>query len=89
MELSKDEIFAPLRHQVFITLLISALLFFIVFFLVILFGRRYIRQLRTITKSVEKFSAADFTEEVPVLSKDELGSLSLSFNRMAAELRVF
>jgi two-component system NtrC family sensor kinase len=45
------------------------------------------RELRTLRAGAERMGHGDFSVELPVERKDELGSLAQAFNRMAQELR--
>jgi NtrC-family two-component system sensor histidine kinase KinB len=44
---------------------------------------------RSLTASIKKVGEGHLDQEVPVLSSDELGVLSVSFNQMAAQLREY
>src|SRR5262245_4770327 len=44
------------------------------------------RGVRTLTEGAERLAGGDLTTRVPVESKDEIGRLSATFNRMAEEL---
>jgi len=55
--------------------------------LVILINRQISRPLRTLQASAQSISQGDLNQQVPVHSKDELGSLAESFNKMTADLK--
>jgi two-component system sensor histidine kinase BaeS len=61
------------------TLLISLLLG-------VLLSRTLTRPIRELTNATQAVAAGDLTRQVPVRSRDELGKLADSFNRMSAEL---
>lgn len=89
VEIEKEQIFSPLTKQISISIFIALLLFVIVFVFIILVGNRFTRQLNYLTESVEKYSKRDFSVRAPVLSNDEIGLLSLTFNNLATELQGF
>jgi two-component system, NtrC family, sensor histidine kinase KinB len=45
--------------------------------------------LMTVTSSIRRVGEGNLAQTVPVLSKDELGVLAISFNQMAAQLRQY
>jgi len=49
-------------------------------------SRRLTRNLARVTEGAERLAKGDLTVRVPVRSKDELGELAASFNRMAEDL---
>jgi signal transduction histidine kinase len=53
----------------------------------VLLGRSIIGPLQEITAATEEFAEGDLTRHITVNSRDELGVLANSFNRMAEELR--
>ena len=55
--------------------------------LALLASRALVRPIRALVGASTKLAAGDFTVEVPVGSKDELGTLSSAFNSMVATLR--
>jgi serine phosphatase RsbU (regulator of sigma subunit) len=50
-------------------------------------SNRMTRQLSTLTAGAERLAAGDLDARVPVRSGDEIGRLSETFNRMAAEMK--
>ncbi len=54
--------------------------------LAFLLSRTLTRPIRELTAATRAVSAGQLTQEVPVRSRDELGELAASFNRMNAEL---
>ena len=51
-----------------------------------LLARGMTQPIRDMAKGAERLSRGDYSERVPVTTKDELGRLAESFNRMASEL---
>lgn len=49
--------------------------------------RRLLRPLERMMGTAQRIAGGDFTDEVPVASRDEVGRLSEAFNRMSASLR--
>jgi len=60
-------------------------------FLAAFFGLSHglLNPLRSLTASIKEVGEGNLDQTVPVLSKDELGLLAESFNRMAAQLKVY
>lgn len=54
--------------------------------LAVLLARTLTRPLRELTAATQAVAQGDLDHQVPVRSKDELGELATSFNRMSAEL---
>lgn len=52
----------------------------------ILLAQQLTRPLRLLTSATRAVAAGDFSQEVPVTSRDELGDLALDFNHMAQAL---
>lgn len=50
-------------------------------------ARRFTRPLQRLTEAAERFAAGDLQARVEVGSSDELGTLGLTFNRMASRLQ--
>ena len=50
--------------------------------------RSILRPLRLLTEGAERIKSGDLTEPIPVLSNDEIGRVSESFNQMSASLRM-
>ncbi len=51
-----------------------------------LFARTLSRPLREIAAGIRAFSRGDFTSQVPVRSRDEVGQVAAAFNQMSADL---
>ncbi len=60
-------------------------------FLAAFFGLSHglLNPLRSLTASIKQVGEGNLDQTVPVMSKDELGLLAGSFNRMAAQLKVY
>jgi NtrC-family two-component system sensor histidine kinase KinB len=52
-------------------------------------SRGLLSPLRSLTSSIKKIGEGNLDQNVPVLSKDELGVLAISFNQMASQLRQY
>ncbi|RRJ82862.1 diguanylate cyclase [Aestuariirhabdus litorea] len=49
--------------------------------------RSIVQPIHRVTEAMEAVSRGDMSQKVPVLGKDELGSMAKSFNRMSSELQ--
>lgn len=68
-------------------LLLGALgTFAVALLLAVLLSRTLTRPIRELTGATRALAGGDFSPQVPVRSRDELGELANSFNRMSAEL---
>jgi signal transduction histidine kinase len=65
----------------------SAAAFVLALALSSVFTRRLLRPLTDMTGTAQRIAEGDYTGEVPVISRDEVGRLSEAFNRMSASLR--
>jgi NtrC-family two-component system sensor histidine kinase KinB len=52
-------------------------------------SRGLINPLRSLTASIKRVGEGNLDQTVPVISKDELGVLAISFNQMASQLRQY
>lgn len=80
------EAFAPviaLRNQ---TLLGAALLVLMAMIAVIIFAHYTLKPISTLREAAFKFGQGDLKVRVPIVSKDEIGQLGISFNQMAQSL---
>lgn len=86
VEVDKDEINAPISRMKMGTLALFAVLSAFIGILFLSFRRGVIAPLNRVSDAANKIAGGDFKVEIPVLSGDEIGMLSESFNRMAREL---
>lgn len=86
--LAFDEIYNKkmlfLRGLLFAMLAID-IVFFAIGYLVAI---RIVRPLKTLSEVAAKVGSGDFTARAPIASKDEVGELAISFNKMAADLNI-
>lgn len=69
------------------TLLVVFIMIFLSTVIVIFLSFRVIRPIRNLVMATEQVASGDLNREIPVQSKDELGLLTVSFNRMIRSLR--
>lgn len=74
-----------------IRLLIFLMIVAVAAFLAAYFGlsRGLLNPLRSLTASIKQVGEGNLDQNVPVISKDELGVLAISFNQMASQLRQY
>ena len=81
-----DKAFAPIvsirNKGITIGLILISLSLLIVYFL----SKKVIAPLLVLKKAADEFGKGDLEKRVPVFSEDEIGELSLTFNKMASEL---
>lgn len=75
--------------------MISSLIFLMIVALVVFIyaslrlGKGLLDPIISLTASIQQVGQGNLDQQVPVLSKDELGVLAISFNQMAAQLRQY
>jgi len=82
---SSHQMFVSAVHRYLIWASLAALLLAGV--LSFLLMRKVLRPLRQMTTIAQKISVGDYSGQVPPASRDEVGQLAASFNRMAESLR--
>lgn len=86
-EMSEEEVFLPLVrftiHLAFSTLAIISFSFL----LALVLSRKLSRPIVEVTRKAQMIAKGDLSQDVPVLSRGEIGDLSESFNVMAGSLR--
>jgi signal transduction histidine kinase len=82
---SSHQMFVSAVHRYLIWASLAALLLAVV--LSFLLMRKVLRPLGQMTTIAQKISTGDYSGQVPFVSKDEVGQLAASFNRMAESLR--
>ncbi len=86
VEVGKKEAFAPvmvLRNR---TALFGVIIEFLAFLLAYFFAKKIINPVVTLSRLTQNLVHGDFSVRVPVDSKDEIGELADSFNKMAAHI---
>lgn len=83
VDLKDEDMAAALKRSQLISaaLVLSALLFAML--LSIFLGHQLTRGIRMLNQVVSRFASRDFQVRAPIVSKDEVGNLSYSFNLMA------
>jgi len=75
------------RHTIWSTFLVASIASVLALFFSLVFAERLVSPLRRFVEAARKISAGDFSVELSVETRDELGELALEFNRMTTELR--
>jgi len=68
------------------TITVTILFFLAVLLLLGIVSQRITQPIRTLEAATHRLSNGDFSSDVPVISSDEIGSLSRSFNQMSADI---
>ena len=82
---ASHQMFVGAVHRYLIGASIAA--FVLALILSVLMMRRLLNPLARMTGTAQRIAEGDYTGEVPVVSRDEVGRLSEAFNRMSASLR--
>ena len=72
-------------HNIFLSASIGMLV--MLYMLVYFYIRKLFKPMRDLKRGVESVAKGDFDVQIPVKSKNELGELSQSFNKMASEIQ--
>jgi two-component system NtrC family sensor kinase len=84
-----EEPYADLRQNVVLSFFsVAGLGLVLVFFLVYFITRSITKPIGELVKATEGIAGGDFSHEVTIQSKDEVGQLATSFNRMVRTLKV-
>jgi len=83
---SSQQMFVSAVHRYLIWASLAAL--FLAVVLSFSLTRKVLRPLRQMTTIAQRISTGDYSGQVPLTSRDEVGQLAASFNRMAESLRL-
>ncbi len=86
-EVEKQEIFEPLTNLIRYTTVVGTTAFAFGIFIIILFLRRSLVRIYDIVAVAKKVESGDLNASISSETKDELGYLSASFNRMIESIR--
>lgn len=86
-ELSQDEAFAPARELALTIALVGLALTIALVLAAFLLSRQIARPILALASAAELVAAGDLSAEAPVSTRDEIGRLASSFNRMTGQLR--
>jgi len=81
------EVFAPIQKLQNVFVVTSALLLVLIGFLAITLTRAISNPIKTLTSAAERISTGNLSVKIDIESKDEIGQLAASFNRMAVQLQ--
>ncbi len=83
-----SEAFAPVALFTRKLVLSTAVIIFIVCLAAMLAARLFVRPIRRLEAGAQRISAGDYTVNLPVLSRDEFGELTTTFNDMSRNLAI-
>ncbi|MBB5348290.1 HAMP domain-containing protein [Desulfoprunum benzoelyticum] len=75
------------KQTIWSTIMVASIASVLALFFSLVFAERLVLPLRRFVEAVRKISAGEFSVELSVETRDELGELALEFNRMTTELR--
>ncbi|MFC1504550.1 methyl-accepting chemotaxis protein [Spirochaetota bacterium] len=76
------------KQGIRMNIIINIILFLIVLFIAYLISLLIVNPIRNLLESIDKVTSGDLTAEVVVNSTDEIGKLSIGFNKMVNNLRI-
>jgi PAS domain S-box-containing protein len=86
-EVNYEEVLAPIKALGAQILSISVLILSVVVLVAILFSRTMTRPLRKLVQATENIAQGELETEIEIKTKDEIGALASSFNRMSTHLQ--
>ncbi|MEK7768180.1 MAG: cache domain-containing protein, partial [Pseudomonadota bacterium] len=86
VKMDADEVFAPVYRVRALGLLILSLTLLAAILGAILFSRRMVTTLKTLSRSAQDIAAGNLQQRVPVEGWDEIGQLARTFNTMTERL---
>ena len=87
-KIDTDEAFAPVAAFTKKLVLSTALIIFLVCLASMFLARLFVRPIHRLEAGAQRISAGDYDTTLPVLTRDEFGDLTVSFNEMSRNLRV-
>lgn len=87
VKMDTAEVLAPLYRARSFGLVVLVLALFAALIAAFILGRRVVVPLKNISKNAQDIAAGKFDQRVPVVRRDELGQLAVSFNTMAERLQ--
>ncbi|MBV6341504.1 sensor histidine kinase [Candidatus Magnetobacterium casense] len=87
LQINKDDFSDLIKANTIKRTILTLVVFGIGMGIVIIFSRRYTDPIKRLADASLRVSAGDLTQSIPVLSRDEIGKLSESFNYMVQRLR--
>ncbi len=86
VKMDADEVFAPVYRVRILGLLILGLTLLAAIVGAILFSRRMVTTLKTLSRSAQDIAAGNLQQRVPIEGRDEIGQLARTFNAMTERL---
>jgi class 3 adenylate cyclase len=87
-KINTSEAFAPVAAFTRTLVLSTAAIIFVVCLAAMLLARIFVRPIRQLMVGARQISSGDYDVNLPVLSRDELGDLTVAFNDMGRNLTV-
>ncbi|WP_102143775.1 adenylate/guanylate cyclase domain-containing protein [Mycobacterium hubeiense] len=82
------EAFAPVARFTRTLVLSTAVIIFVVCVAAMLLARMFVRPIRRLEAGAQQISSGDYKVNLPVLSRDEFGDLTVAFNEMSRNLAI-
>ena len=83
-----SEAFAPVATFTRKLVLSTTAIIFVVCIAAMLLARLFVRPIRRLEAGAQRISAGDYDVNLPVLSRDEFGELTVTFNDMSRNLAI-
>lgn len=86
-KISEKKAFLAVHRLVFRSLIFASMVVTLAFLVAIFFSRSLTRPLDTLMQGMSRVSEGDLSSHIQIQSKDEIGHLAFSFNRMIQDLK--
>ncbi len=84
---SQKEAYSPVIAAVIRTILITIIVLVVATTLSLIFSRKLVKPLKILTDNARKLASGDLSNEIRIISMDEIGELALSFEEMRRNLK--
>ncbi len=86
-EIDRDEAFSSIENLTRVMRIVTVIISVLVILSSIVYGRNISRPIRKLADAAKDIGKGKFTDRVDVMSKDEIGQLAETFNKMSIELQ--
>ncbi len=87
-EIDKSEVLAPVKHMFFNALIMGAVVVVMLALLFMVFFKKMVRPLHTISGAAKDIACGNFDVAIPVTMRNEIGMLCESFNSMVRDIKI-
>ena len=85
-KLDKKEVFSPITHLRVFTIIMGCISAIVVIVIALIISKRVTLPIHELVEGTKKIASGDLDFKIPAKSKDEIGLLASSFNKMTSQL---